>query len=135
MRHKTDLDIRFYSVLYVCIENAIENRPVIDRFSLRIFVVSACRAPFQSGSTIARSQEIVRAKVDPSRIELPKFGDQLLAVLHVSVVRFIGTKETPDGAYCSQGFGGVDLDVNGETVSSSEFSSDFSRAGKEQRCE
>src|SRR6476660_9587870 len=69
LRHES----KFYQGLDACgvkrIKNPVQDRPIVDRPSIRIFRIHIGRAPFQSGRSIASGQQIVHAYVNRRRTE------------------------------------------------------------------
>src|SRR5262249_32337300 len=94
--HKADFDQWPCAGLDVSVEDLIYDLPVINRLARRVFGISVCGTPFQSGLPIASDQQAVRAEIDRNRIHLRQLGDELLPVLHVSVVRLVITDISPD---------------------------------------
>jgi hypothetical protein len=92
--HEADLHVRSYAAFEVSVENAIEKGPVIHGLPLSPLPVSAGGTPFEGRRSIARREQIVGAEVNAS--EFAEFGEQLLAVLHVGVVRLVRAEEAPD---------------------------------------
>ena len=111
------MSVGFDAAGEISVEDAIDDGPIVDRFAVGVFAVGAGRAPFEGWSAIAGAEEVVGAEVDlggrrlgirgwglgagdwkgGAGAELAEFGDELLAVFHVGVVRLVGAEETPDG--------------------------------------
>ena len=94
--HESDLDQRLRADLDVGVEDLIHDLPVINRLARRVFGISVGGTPFQRGLPIARDKQAMRAEIDRNRIHLCQLGDELLPVLHVSVVRLVITDIGPD---------------------------------------
>ena len=123
--HEPDFHVRFDSAFQIRVENVIKDRPVVNRIALRIFAVGACRTPLQRRRAVAGSQQIVRAEIHSLRRELAEFADQLLAVFHGGIIRFVGSEEPPDRMQFADGFAGIH--ANGDTKRV--------RCGRRVRCE
>ena len=78
------------------IEDAVGDGPVVDRLAGRVLGVGVGGAPLERGLAVAGHQQAVDAHVDRHGAERRDFGQQLLAVLHVGVVRLIVAEEGPD---------------------------------------
>src|SRR5262249_44689190 len=89
----------------------IENRPIVERFAVRVLAVSVRRAPFERRRPVASSEQIMRSKLDLIWPHLAELADQLLAVLHVGVIRLISAEESPDGFQLAFRLGGVDTNL------------------------
>ena len=116
LRHETNLHIRPDTAFQIRIKDAVENRPVIDRLALSVLAVSARGTPLQRRRAVAGGQQIVRAKVNLFRSKLAEFGDQLSAMLHVSVVRLVRAEEAPDGFQSTLRLRGVHTDADGKGI-------------------
>ena len=108
--HEADLDERLHLAFEVGVDDAIDDRPVVDRLAVRVLGVGVGRSPLQRRRAVARRQQVVRADVDRHRAELGEFGQQLLAVLHVGVVRLVVAEPRPHGLHRRDPLSGVDLD-------------------------
>ena len=60
LRHEADLDERLHLALDVGVEDAIDDRPVVDRPAVRVFGVGVGRSPLEGGRAVARRQQVVR---------------------------------------------------------------------------
>src|SRR5439155_17178957 len=112
--HEADLHVRFQVAFQIGVENAIYNRPVVNRFAAGVLAVSAGGTPLQRGRSIAAGEQMVAADVYLRTAKLPELGEQLLAVLHISVVRLIVAEEAPDGRQFADGLCGIHTDSNGK---------------------
>ena len=114
--HETDLRIRLHAAREVGVEDAIHNRPVVDGFAIGILAIGPGRTPLQCGRAVARAEQTVGAEINRLRAQSTEFADELLPVLHVGVVRFIRTEETPDGFEFATRLRRVHADDDGEGV-------------------
>jgi hypothetical protein len=55
--HKAELHQRTHVRGCIRIKNLIENRPTVDRLSVRVLGVDVRRAPFEIGLSVAGSQQ------------------------------------------------------------------------------
>ena len=108
--HEPDLHVGLHAALEVGVEDAVDDRPVVDRLAVGVLGVGVGRAPLQGRGAVAGGEQVVRAEVDLLRAELAEFGEQLLAVLHVGVVRLVGAEEPPDRLEVAAGLVGPDGD-------------------------
>src|SRR2546428_9565383 len=118
LRHETDLNIRPDAVLKISIEDAIQNCPVVNRISVGIFVIRVGAAPLQSRRAIAGGQQIVRAKVNRARPQLPELSQQLLSILHVSEVWFVRSEHAPDRTHWAFDLRSIDTNLYWEGFTS-----------------
>ena len=106
-----------HAAFQVGVEDAVEDRPVVNRVALGVLAVSAGGTPLQRRRAVAGGQQIVRAEINllaaPSS---PSSAEQLLAVLHVGVVRLVGAEEPPDGTQLAFGLGGVHANSNWKVI-------------------
>jgi hypothetical protein len=114
LRHEADLYVRLDVALEVRVEDAVDDRPVVDRLAARVFRVGVGASPLQRGRAVAGGEQVVRAEERVLRPDLAELGQQLLAVLHVGVVRLIAAEETPDGVKRGDRLLQVDLDRHWE---------------------
>ena len=103
LRHEADLDERLHLALDVGVDDAIHDRPVVDRPSGRVFGVGVRRSPLQGVLAVTRRQQVVRADEHGDRTELGQFLEQLLAVGRVGVVRLVVAERTPTSASSARG--------------------------------
>ena len=111
--HEADLDVGLEPALHVGVEDAVNDRPVVVGPALGVLGVGVGRAPLQGGGAVAGGQQVVRADEDGLAAQAGELGEQLLAVLHISVVRLIVAEEPPGGRQFSLGLAGVDPDGHG----------------------
>lgn len=78
--HEADLRVGLDVVVEICVEDPIQDGPIVDRITLRIFRVGVGTAPFRGGRAIARCQEVVSTKVRLGRSQLAHFREQFLAI-------------------------------------------------------
>ncbi len=117
LRHETNLHIRPDATLKIGIENAIENRPIVNRITQWIFVVRVGAAPLQSWRAVARGQQIVRAKVDCARPQFSQLSQKLLTILHVSEVWFVRSEHAPDRTHWAFGLRSINTNLYREGLS------------------
>ena len=108
--HEADLHQRLHLALEVRIDDAIDDRPVVDRLPVRVLGVGVGGAPLQSGRAVAGRQQVVHPHVDGDRAELRQVGQQALPVLHVGVVGLVVAEPGPDRLHRPDLRGRVDLD-------------------------
>src|SRR5439155_21903420 len=104
------------AALKIGIEDAIQNYPVVNRISVGIFVIRVGAAPLQSRRAIAGGQQIVCAKVNRARPQLPELSEQLLSILHVSEVWFVRPEHAPDRMHWAFDLRSIDPNVYREVV-------------------
>ena len=114
--HEADFDIGANAVISIGVEDLIDDRPIVNRIAVFVFTIHIGGAPFQGGSTVAGAHQIVRAKVDFLLAHFAKLSQQLPAVFHRGVVRFVRAPKTPNRLEFSLLRRGVDLDMNGESL-------------------
>jgi hypothetical protein len=112
LRHEPDLHVRLDAPLEIGVEDAIDNRPVVNRLPAGVLRVGVRRSPFERRRAIAGGQEIVRTEVDAFRRQLALIGDQLLAGRQVGVIGLVSSEETPDLFQRPGRLAGVDPDGN-----------------------
>ena len=95
--HESDLHVRPNAVLKIRVEDAIDDRPVVDRLAIGIFGVSVGRAPFQRRRAVAGAEKIVRAEINVLRRKFAKLAEQFAAVGHVRIVRLIRAENRQTG--------------------------------------
>ena len=108
--HEADLDERLHLALDVSVEDAIDDRPVVDRPAGGVFSVGVGRSPFQRRRAVAGRQQVVRADEHGDGTERRQLREQLLAVLHVGVVRLVVAEERPHRRHRRAARVGVDPD-------------------------
>jgi hypothetical protein len=114
--HETDLRVGLEPALHVGVEDAVDDRPVVDRLALRVLGVGVRAAPLEGGRSIPGVEEVVGAEVDLRRAQLAQRREELASVLHVRVVRLVRTEEPPDRMEVPAARAGVDLDLYRERL-------------------
>ena len=97
--HEADLDERLHAAREQRVEDAVEDRPVVDGASLGVLAVGVRRAPLEGRRAVAARQQVVRADEDRVRAELRELAEQPLPVLHVGEVRLVVAEEAPEGPH------------------------------------
>jgi hypothetical protein len=115
LRHETNLRVWPHPAFEIGVEDAVKNRPIINRLPVRFLAMRAGRTPFQRRRPVAGRQQIVRAKINLLWREVPEFADELLAMLHVSIVRLIRAKEPPDRFQFAARLRGIDANRHRES--------------------
>ena len=116
LRHEPDLHVGLHATLQVGVEDAVDDRPVVDRLALAVLGVGVGAAPLERGRAVSGVEEVVGAKIHLRRPELAERREQLAAVLHVGVVRLVRSEEAPDWLQLATAGGGVHLDRHRERV-------------------
>ena len=114
LRHEADLDERLRTPREQRVEDAVEDRPVVDRASLCVLAVRVRRAPLERGRAAAARQQVVRADEHRVRAELRELPEQPLAVRHVGEVRLVVAEEPEDRPQLARADARVDADGDGE---------------------
>ena len=70
LRHEADLDVRLDAALEIGVEDAVDDRPVVDRLAAGIFGVGVGRSPLQRRRAVAGDQQAVGAEEAPLRRQL-----------------------------------------------------------------
>ena len=116
LRHEPDLRVGLEAALQVGVEDAVDDRPVVDRLALRVLGVGVGAPPLEGGRAVAGVEEVVGAEVDLRRAELAQRREQLASVLHVRVVRLVRPEEPPDRTQLAAACAGLDLDRDRERL-------------------
>ena len=112
--HETDLDIGPHALGQVGVEDAVEDRPVIDRAARGVLGVGVGAAPLQCRGAVAGGEQVVRAKVNGLRLQFTELAEQFAAVLHGGVVGFVGAEVAPERAERPGRLGRIHRDRDGE---------------------
>lgn len=92
-----DLDEGFRLGLHVCIEDAVQDGPVVDRPAGGILCIGIRGAPFERRGAVARAQQVVCADVHRNIARSREFPHQLAAIRHVSIIRLVVAEVRPNG--------------------------------------
>ena len=114
LRHEADLRVRLHAAREVCVENPIDDRPVVDRLSLGIFGVDVGASPFQRRRAVAGDEQIVRAEIDLRSAELRRVRRAAFGRPSCSVVRLVGAEEPIDRLQLPEGLRRIDANRDGE---------------------
>ena len=96
LRHEADLDQRLHLPLDVRVEDAIDDRPVVDAACPASSVYALVDPHFSAGVPSPVVSRLCARTYTGTGLSGRKLGQQLLAVLHVGVVRFVVAEERPD---------------------------------------
>ena len=114
--HEADLRVGLEPPLQVGVEDAVHDRPVVDRLPLGVLGVRVRAPPLEGGRSVPGVEEVVGAEVHLGRPEPAQRREQLPAVLHVRVVRLVRPEEPPDRMQVPAARPGIDLDRDRERV-------------------
>src|SRR5262245_5356388 len=93
--HEADLDERLHLPFHVGVEDAIDNRPVVDRPAGAVLRIRVRRAPFHGRGAVARRQKVVRAHEYRNRTQRGQLIEEFRAVGRVGVVGLVVAEERP----------------------------------------
>ena len=89
LRHEAQLHQRPHAGLLIGIEDAVQNREIVDRSAVRVLAVDVGRTPFQIRHAVTRGQQMVDADGDRHWAEVMQFAQQRAAVGERAVVRLV----------------------------------------------
>ncbi len=110
--HEAELDEGLHLARNVGVDDAIEDRPVVDGVAGGVFGVDVGRSPLERGRAVAAREQIVRAEVNGRDAGGGKLGQQLLTVRHVGVIGFIVAEPCPHRRHRTAVDAGVHADID-----------------------
>ena len=100
LRHEAQLHNRAHVRIAHGVEDAVRDRPVVDRRAVCALRVHIGRAPLQRAVAIARREQVVCAEVHRrvrAAAQLAQLLQQLPSMRTIDIVRLIRAKVAPDG--------------------------------------
>jgi hypothetical protein len=96
--HEADLNVGLDVPLQVGVEDPVDDGPVVDRLALAVLGVGTGGAPLEGRRAVAGGEQVVGAeeRLRQPATEPAELAEELFAVLHIGVVRLVGTEEPPD---------------------------------------
>ena len=76
--HEADLRVGMQAALEIGVEDAVDDRPVVNGVALGVLAIGTGRAPLQSGGSIAAREQVMRAEIDGPRPKLAQFAEEFL---------------------------------------------------------
>ena len=96
-----------------CIEDAVHDLEVVDRFAAGIFCVDVGRGELELGDAVAGGKQVMGADVDRVGREVVELAQEFDSMTHGGVVGLVVAEPGEGGLVRADVFGKVDLDGDG----------------------